>query len=64
MRPIDNEILAYLITVEGSTAWAMRGRMNADREMISAALQRLKRKGLVKTDNVNRAFWVANKNDD
>lgn len=51
---IDCAVLGHLSVVEGSTAWAMRGYVKADRVDISKSLQRLKRKGLVCCDG---AFW-------
>lgn len=51
---IDQKVLSHLRSVPGSTAWAMRGAINATREDISKACQRLKRKGLVICDG---AYW-------
>jgi len=51
---IDQKVLSHLRSVPGSTAWAMRGAINATREDVSKACQRLKRKGLVVCDG---AYW-------
>lgn len=57
---LDFRILNYLRTASGSTAWAMRGNVGEmDRPTISKALQRLKRKGLVRTDILQRSYWKA-----
>lgn len=57
---LDVRVLAYLRTVSGSTALAMRGHVEEmDRPTISKALQRLKRKGLVRTDTLQASFWKA-----
>jgi predicted transcriptional regulator len=51
---IDEKVLRHLRALTGSTAWAMRGAVSEDRETISKALQRLKRKGLVECGG---AYW-------
>lgn len=57
---LDDRVLNYLRTVTGSTAWAMRGQVGEmDRPTISKALQRLKRKNLVRTDLLQSTFWKA-----
>lgn len=53
---IDEKVLRHLRSIAGSTAWAMRGAVSEDRETISKALQRLKRKGLVECDGF---YWQA-----
>lgn len=59
-KSLDDRILDYLRTVSGSTAWAMRGYIGErDRPTISKALQRLKRKGLVRTNHVQASYWMA-----
>lgn len=59
-KTLDDRVLAYLRTVTGSTAWAMRGQVGEmDRPTISKALQRLKRKGLVRTDVLQASYWKA-----
>lgn len=57
-NPLDSKVLDYLRSVEGCTAWAMHGRMQASREDVSKACQRLKRKGLV---SANGSYWQAMK---
>lgn len=55
---LDDRVLAYLRECGGSTAWAMRWAVGEmDRPTISKALQRLKRKGLVRTDTLHAAYW-------
>lgn len=55
-NPLDQQVIDYLRTIDGSTAWAMQGSIGEDREAISKVLYRLKRKGLV----VNRGtYWLA-----
>ena len=56
LRAEEKEVLNYLRSVRGSTAWAMCGRLCMEREEVSRACQRLKRQGLVKAD---RAYWQA-----
>jgi hypothetical protein len=57
---LDDRVLSYLRSVYGSTAWAIRGHVGErDRPTISRALQRLKRKGLVRTDSLHAAYWKA-----
>lgn len=57
---LDDRVLSYLRTVTGATAWAMRGAVGEmNRPTISKALQRLKRKGLVRTDVLQASFWKA-----
>lgn len=59
---LDERVLKFLRTVTGSTAWAMRGSVGEmDRPTISKALQRLKRKGLVRTDYLQQSYWKATK---
>lgn len=53
-NPLDGKILVHLRSVTGSTAHAMRGLES--REDVSAALRRLKRKGLVRCEG---AYWIA-----
>lgn len=55
-NPLDGKILVHLRGIAGSTAWAMRGEINETREDISAACQRLKRKGFVRCEG---AYWIA-----
>lgn len=55
---IDSHVLEHLRGIEGSTAWAMRHAIGEDRETISKALQRLKRKGLVKCC-AGTSYWQA-----
>lgn len=63
-KSLDDRILDFLGTVTGSTAWAMRGYVGEiDRATISKALQRLKRKGLVRTDYLQKSFWRAVKQE-
>lgn len=55
---LDDKIIAHLLAAGGSTAWAMRGHVGElDRPAISRALQRLKRKGLVRTSIIQPSFW-------
>lgn len=54
---IDSHVLEHLRSIHGSTAWAMRHAIGEDRETISKALQRLKRKGLVECTGT--AYWQA-----
>jgi hypothetical protein len=55
---LDSKVLAYLNKFGGSTAWAMRGEVGEkNRKVISKSLQRLKRKGLVRTDTLSSAYW-------
>lgn len=59
-QSLDERVLAFLRSVTGATAWAMRGDVGErDRPTISRALQRLKRKGLVRTDSLCSAYWKA-----
>lgn len=55
-NPLDGKILVHLRSRPGSTAHAMRGLES--REDVSAALQRLKRKGLVRCEGF---YWIATK---
>ena len=55
-NPLDGKVLAHLRGVPGSTSWAMRAELGETREDISAACQRLKRKGLVRCEG---AYWIA-----
>lgn len=55
---LDDKIIAHLLAAGGSTAWAMRSHVGElDRPTISRALQRLKRKGLVRTAITQPSFW-------
>jgi len=55
---LDSKVLAYLQTVGGSSAWSMRHAVGEmDRKIISKSLQRLKRKGLVRTDYLCASYW-------
>ena len=56
---LDRRVLNYLLTVPGSTAWAMHGSVGATREEVSKACQRLKRKGLVNTSETHTSYWQA-----
>ncbi|OEO24030.1 hypothetical protein AX279_19545 [Pseudomonas sp. J237] len=59
-KSLDDRVLEHLHAVSGSTAWAMRAYVNEiDRKEISKALQRLKRKGLVRTSTIQAAYWRA-----
>ncbi|ANF26009.1 hypothetical protein [Stutzerimonas stutzeri] len=58
-NPLDQKVLDYLKSSQGSTAWAMTGAVGADRKEVSKACQRLKRKGLVKTCWFQKSFWKA-----
>jgi hypothetical protein len=51
----DDKVLARLQTVSGSTAWMMRNTVGEERAAISAALQRLKRKGQVINEG---GYWM------
>ena len=59
MNDVDKNVLAELKKFSGSTAWAMTGALNMSRKDISASLQRLRKKGLVYNDTMQRAFWMA-----
>lgn len=56
---LDKRVLDYLLARPGSTAWAMYSSVAATREEVSKACQRLKRKGLVETSEVQSTFWQA-----
>ncbi|WP_416425639.1 hypothetical protein RAM80_07750 [Pseudomonas sp. App30] len=58
-KTIDTKVLEHLQTVDGSTAWAMCGAVGAEREDVSKACQRLKRRGLVRTSPDLKAYWQA-----
>ena len=53
-NPLDGKILVNLRSVSSSTANEMR--VLESREDVSAALQRLKRKGLVRCEGL---YWIA-----
>lgn len=53
-NPLDGKILVHLRSVSSSTANEMR--VIESREDVSAALQRLKRKGLVRCEGF---YWIA-----
>lgn len=53
-NPLDGKILVHLRSVSSSTANEMR--VLESREDVSAALQRLKRKGLVRCEGF---YWIA-----
>lgn len=55
-NPLDGKLLVHLRGIAGSTAWAMQGDLGETREDISAACQRLKRKGLIRCDGT---YWIA-----
>jgi len=59
MNPLDKRVLAHLRSIGGSTAWAMHSGLDATREEVSKACQRLKRKGLVKTSEGQSTYWQA-----
>jgi uncharacterized membrane protein len=60
MSDLETKIISFLRTVTGATAWSMRSYVGEmDRPTISKALQRLKRKGLVRTDVLQRSYWKA-----
>lgn len=55
---LDSKVLTYLQIVGGSTAWSMRHAVGEmERKTISKSLQRLKRKGLVRTDYLCASYW-------
>ena len=56
---LDKRVLDYLLARPGSTAWAMHSAVGATREEVSKTCQRLKRKGLVKTSEVQSTYWEA-----
>lgn len=56
---LNTRALNHLRNVQGSTAWVMRGTVGTTREDISKACQRLKRKGLVKTSEIQLTYWQA-----
>ncbi|PCR94872.1 hypothetical protein CP336_18680 [Pseudomonas fluorescens] len=56
---LDRRVLNHLLSVPGSTAWAMHSAVGATREEVSKACQRLKRKGLVKTSESQSTYWQA-----
>lgn len=56
---IDDKVLAHLRSIHGSTAHAMQGDIGVGRVHISAACQRLKRKGLVQTSPDLKTYWQA-----
>ncbi len=58
---IDSHVLEHLRSIPGSTAWAMRHAIGEDRETISKALQRLKRRGLVRCNGT--PYWKATKEE-
>ncbi len=57
-NPLDQQVLDYLLTIEGSTAWAMCGQFGGEPDPVKKALQRLKRKGLVECRRTT-AYWQA-----
>lgn len=57
-NPMDQQVLDYLLTIEGSTAWAMCGQFGGEPGPVKQALQRLKRKGLVECRRTT-AYWQA-----
>ncbi len=54
MTEFDQSVLAYYQRCGGATAWICSSALSASREDVSKALQRLKRKGVVKNKG---AFW-------
>lgn len=51
---LDQSVLAYYQLQGGATAWICSSALQVPREEVSKALQRLKRKGVMKN---NGAFW-------
>lgn len=56
MSEFDKSVLAYYKSREGCTAWICSLGLRVERKVVSAALQRLKRKGLVQADGT---YWKA-----
>lgn len=54
MSDFDQSVLAYYQEQGGATAWICSGALNSTREDVSKALQRLKRKGVMKNKG---PFW-------
>jgi DNA-binding Lrp family transcriptional regulator len=54
MTPFDQSVLAYYQRHGGATAWICASALQVDREEVSKALQRLKRKGVMKNKG---PFW-------
>ena len=56
MSEFDKAVLAYYQREGGATAWICSLDLQVERKTVSAALQRLKRKGLVRADG---SYWKA-----
>lgn len=54
MSEFDTAVLAYYQREGGATAWICSGALQVPREDVSKALQRLKRKGVMKNKG---SFW-------